>query len=247
MHSSRLPRAGSSIHTHVLCFSQLSRGGPSLTGVLGILLNPNKKRFLSRRTSTNAGCFPLEPVGTSSEGLGRFFEMDVPEAEELGPGPSALPFSARFEAPEAAPAPPPLPGDRSSWARARLTEYTHPPSKPVLPAVLQGSWACCLILICTHVPESSVPQTSRSCWKAEPLASVDGWMRHSSGGESSSMVPSPTRMRRACSQRALVAKGQTGALFLLGVEEEEGTACFLMGCLNIDVVDGVSREALADK
>jgi hypothetical protein len=59
------------------------------------------------------------------------------------------------------------------------------------------------------------------------------------------MDPSPTRMRRACSQRALVAKGQTGALFLLGVEEE-GTACFLMGCLDIDGVDGVSREALTD-
>ena len=59
------------------------------------------------------------------------------------------------------------------------------------------------------------------------------------------MDPSPTRVRRACSQRALVAKGQTGALFLLGVEEE-GTTCFLIGCLDIDGVDGESWEVLND-
>ncbi len=57
-------------------------------------------------------------------------------------------------------------------------------------------------------------------------------MRHSSGGESSSIDPSPMRMRRACSHRDLVAKGQTGALFLLGVDAE-GMAWFLMGSLDI--------------
>jgi hypothetical protein len=68
-------------------------------------------------------------------------------------------------------------------------------------------------------------------------------MRHSSGGESSSMVPSPMRMRRACSQRDLVAKGQTGALFLLGAEVL-GAACFQLGCLDIEET-GVEGEALS--
>ncbi len=185
-----------------------------------------------------AGCFPLEMEATSALGFGRCAEGGVPEAEVLGPRSSAILFLNPLaagpppsdEAP--APAPPPFPRDRSSLERERLSEETHPPSKPVLPEVFPGSWACCLILIWTQAPASSVPQTRRSCWKADPLASVDGWMRHSSGGESSSIGPSLMRMRMACSHRDLVAKGQTGALFLLGVDEE-GMAWFLMGCLDI--------------
>ncbi len=170
--------------------------------------------------------------------FGRCDERGVPEVEVLGPESSTVflpyPFAAGQLTHDDALAPPPLPRDRSNLERERLIEDTHPPSNPVLPAVLHGSWACSMILICTQAPESSFPPTRRSFWKAAPLASVDGWMRHSSGGESSSMVPSPMRMSRTCSQRVLVAKGQTGALFLLGVDEE-GMACILMGCLDIGV------------
>ena len=42
-----------------------------------------------------------------------------------------------------------------------------------------------------------------------------GWMRHSSGGESSRTVPLSMRPVIACSRIPLVAKGHTGALFLL--------------------------------
>ncbi len=72
-----------------------------------------------------------------------------------------------------------------------------------------------------HWPWSFVPQTFLSCWKPEPLASVDGWIRHPTGGESSWTVPLSTKMASACSRTSLVAKGHTGALFLLSELVEE--------------------------
>ena len=60
-----------------------------------------------------------------------------------------------------------------------------------------------------------MPQTLRSCWNPDPRASVEGWILHSSGGESSSTVPLLTSVATACSRTDLVVKGHTGALFLL--------------------------------
>ncbi len=52
---------------------------------------------------------------------------------------------------------PPLPPrivDRSSLVKLELRMETSPPSKPVAPAALVGSCACCLILTLVHNPLS---------------------------------------------------------------------------------------------
>jgi len=105
--------------------------------------------------------------------------------------------------------------DRSSLARSVLRSAMSLFSKPVLHAVLEGSWACWRILTIAHSSPSLMPHTRRSCWKLDPLAFVHGWTRHSPGGESSRTVPLSMRPVIPCSRAPLVAKDHTGALFLL--------------------------------
>ncbi len=112
--------------------------------------------------------------------------------------------------------PAPLLMPRSSSVRLELRRETILPSNPGRPALLSGFCACCMTLMSHHWSQSLRPHTRLSHWKPLPLASVDGWILHASGaGENSLTVPSLIRLESATSNADIVAKGQTGTLFLL--------------------------------
>ena len=80
---------------------------------------------------------------------------------------AAVAAAADFAAPAADVDGPPLPPrivDRSSLEKLELSMETSPPSKPVAPAALVGSCACCRILTLVHNPLSLRAITKRSCW-----------------------------------------------------------------------------------
>ena len=157
------------------------------------------------------GSFPLHL------GLGLLPQLDT--------GPKGVPapcHGSEYSPPRLVEAPPPpMKRRRSSWVKASLTEETNLPSKPDLPAGLEGSCACCRIFAMCHSLRSFLTQSPAlmleafaSCLSRRVDAPI---LRGVSSLTSSSFARSSMPLM-ACSHTELVAKGQTGALFLLLAE-----------------------------